>query len=107
MPPPDRVRLVVLFGGQSAEHEGSWESAFHVLRAVDPAKYALDAVGITREGAWIRNDDAVRALERGSAELARSATAGPRLEVVGTAVEPLPAIQPAATDDLPVVVLPL
>ena len=49
MPDPERIRLVVLFGGQSAEHEVSCISAYHVLRAVDPERYELDAVGITRQ----------------------------------------------------------
>ena len=108
MPAPDRVRLVVLFGGQSAEHDVSCVSAYHVLRAVDPQRYALDAVGITREGQWVRADDAIAALHtaRGSAPAALRAGDG-QLEAIGTAVEPLPALSPAAHDDLPVVVLPL
>ena len=69
MPRPDRVRLVVLFGGQSAEHEVSCVSAFHVLRAVDQDRYDLEAVGITREGDWVRADDAIAALHRGAGEL--------------------------------------
>ena len=105
MSPADRVRLVVLFGGQSAEHEVSCTSAFHVLRAVDPERYELDAVGITRDGDWVRADDAIAALQRGTAELA-AASADGRLEAAGTAVEPLPAVTPTR-DDLPVVVLPL
>ena len=107
MPAPDRVRLVVLFGGQSAEHEVSCVSAFHVLRAVDEARYELDAVGITREGDWVRADDAIAALHRGAGELPTPTSGIDRLEATGTAVEPLPAVTPAIGDDLPVVVLPL
>ncbi|MDP1820430.1 MAG: D-alanine--D-alanine ligase family protein [Acidimicrobiales bacterium] len=102
MPVPDRIRLVVLFGGQSAEHDVSCVSAYHVLGAVDPERYALEAVGITREGQWVRADGAIAALS--------GAAAGPgdgQLEATGTAVEPLSAVSPAAYDDLPVVVLPL
>jgi D-alanine-D-alanine ligase len=105
--PPDRVRLVVLFGGQSAEHEVSCVSAFHVLRAVDPARYQLEAVGITREGQWVRADDAIDALHRGAGELPARSTSTDRLEATGTAIEPLPAVTPAIGDDMPVVVLPL
>ena len=50
MSAPERLRLVVLFGGQSAEHEVSCVSAFHVLRAVDPRRYEIDAIGITKSG---------------------------------------------------------
>ena len=107
MPRPDRVRLVVLFGGQSAEHEVSCVSAFHVLRAVDEDRYDLEAIGITREGDWVRADDAIAALHRGAAELPAPTSGIERLEATGTAIEPLPAVTPAMGDDVPVVVLPL
>jgi D-alanine-D-alanine ligase len=100
---PDRVRLVVLFGGQSAEHEVSCTTAAHVLRAVDPDRYDVAPVGITREGTWVQSDAARAALERGAAALSPLPD---RLEATGTAVEPLRTVAPAA-DDLPVVVLPL
>ncbi len=99
------MRLVVLFGGQSAEHEVSCVSAFHVLRAVDQDRYDLDAVGITREGTWVRADEAVAALRRGAAELPARGT--DRLEAAGTAIEPLPAVTPATSHDAPVVVFPI
>ena len=51
--PAPKVRLVVLFGGRSAEHDISCVSASHVLRAVDPERYEVIPVGITREGRWI------------------------------------------------------
>jgi D-alanine-D-alanine ligase len=107
MPRPERVRLVVLFGGQSAEHEVSCESAFHVLRAVDQDRYDLEVVGITREGDWVRADDAIAALHRGAGALPAATSGVDRLEAAGSAVEPLPAVTPAVGDDLPVVVLPL
>lgn len=97
---PERVRLVVLFGGQSAEHEVSCTTAAHVLRAVDTARYDVVPVGITREGTWVQADEAVAALERGAAELPNQLTAA------GTAIEPLPAVARARAD-VPVVVLPL
>ena len=100
---PDRVRLVVLFGGQSAEHEVSCTTAAHVLRAVDPDRYDVVPVGITREGTWVQSDAARAALERGAAALSPPPD---RLEATGTAVEPLRTVAPTG-DDLPVVVLPL
>ena len=100
---PDRVRLVVLFGGQSAEHEVSCTTAAHVLRAVDPDRYDVVPVGITREGTWVQADDAQAALARGAAALPAPLD---RLEATGTAVEPLRTVA-LSPDDLPVVVLPL
>ena len=44
--------MVVVFGGQSAEHDVSCVTAAHVLRAADPARYATLAVGIDRDGSW-------------------------------------------------------
>lgn len=46
-------RVLLLFGGQSGEHEVSIVSATHVQRALDPAKYAIETVGITKEGSWV------------------------------------------------------
>lgn len=107
MAKPDRIRLVVLFGGQSAEHEVSCVSAFHVLRAVDPERYDVQAIGITREGRWVRADPSVAALARaGGTELASSWATG-RIEASGTFIEPLPAVVPAPGDGTPVVVLPI
>lgn len=50
---PDRLRIAVLFGGRSAEHDVSVMSATNVVRALDPAKYETVPVYITREGAWL------------------------------------------------------
>ena len=102
---PDRVRLVVLFGGQSAEHEVSCVSAFHVLRAVDPERYAVTAVGISRDGQWRRADEETVAALRSGAGAVGAGT--DHLDAVGTAVEPLPSVRPAPGDELPVVVLPI
>jgi D-alanine-D-alanine ligase len=52
-----RVRLVVLFGGRSAEHEISCISAFNLLRAVDPERYDVVPIGITRTGQWVDASD--------------------------------------------------
>ncbi len=47
-----RIRLGILFGGRSGEHEISLISAASVLKALDPTKYELIPIGITREGQW-------------------------------------------------------
>ncbi len=48
----NRTTLVVLFGGQSAEHDVSCVTAAHVLRAADPRKYRTFPIGIDRDGQW-------------------------------------------------------
>ncbi len=60
----ERVRVVVLFGGRSGEHEVSLMSAQSVMEALDPTRYEVLPVGITREGAWIVGDDPLAALRR-------------------------------------------
>ena len=66
-PLPPRIRLVVLFGGRSAEHDVSCVSASHVLRAVDPDRYDIVPIGITREGRWVLAEQAAELLGRGLA----------------------------------------
>jgi D-alanine-D-alanine ligase len=97
---PDRIRLVLLFGGRSAEHEVSCTTAAHVLRAIDHDRYDTMPVGITRSGEWLRSDDAIAALAAGGGALPEA------LVATGTAVEPLPSVRPVDSD-IPVVVLPL
>jgi D-alanine-D-alanine ligase len=48
-----RRRVVVLFGGRSAEHEISVISARSVLAALDPERYEPIAIGVTKEGRWV------------------------------------------------------
>ncbi len=51
------MRLVVLFGGRSAEHDISCISARHVIAAVDPQRYQVVPIGITREGQFVAVGD--------------------------------------------------
>jgi D-alanine-D-alanine ligase len=55
----------VLFGGESAEHDVSCVTAAHVLRALDPSKYRISAIGISREGKWNLATQAMADLKRG------------------------------------------
>jgi D-alanine-D-alanine ligase len=96
---PSRIRLVVLFGGQSAEHEVSCTSAAQLLAAVDPDRYEVVPVGITKDGRWVLAEEARAAMQSGMKALPA------RLTVEGPSVEPGSVLVPAG--DLPVVVLPL
>ena len=49
----ERLRVALLFGGRSAEHDVSVMSAGNVFRALDPARYETAPIGITRSGAWL------------------------------------------------------
>ena len=47
-----KTRVLLIFGGQSGEHEVSVVSASYVFKALDSAKYDIETIGITKEGLW-------------------------------------------------------
>jgi D-alanine-D-alanine ligase len=57
-----KINVLVLFGGQSGEHDVSLRSAQTVIGALDPERYTVRQVGITREGGWIASGDPMAAL---------------------------------------------
>lgn len=50
--PKDKMKLGIIFGGRSGEHEVSLLSAASVIRAVNKEKYELAYIGITKDGEW-------------------------------------------------------
>ncbi len=58
-----KIRVGVLFGGRSGEHEVSLLSAASVLDAIDKDKYEVVPIGITKEGRWISSAHAERLLQ--------------------------------------------
>jgi D-alanine-D-alanine ligase len=95
------VRLVVLFGGRSAEHEVSCISALHVLRAADPERFDIVPIGITRDGRWVESSDAIAALGGPIGALPSPDDSD------ASELDPLPAIVSAEHDASDVVVFPL
>jgi D-alanine-D-alanine ligase len=63
-----KVRVGVLFGGRSCEHEVSVRSARSVLEAIDRSKYELTMIGISKEGHWLMAGDALKVLQAGVVE---------------------------------------
>jgi D-alanine-D-alanine ligase len=59
-----KIRVAVIFGGRSGEHEVSLMSARSVLSVLDPAKYEVTQVGITREGTWLTGNDVLVMFEK-------------------------------------------
>jgi D-alanine-D-alanine ligase len=57
-----RLRVGVLFGGRSGEHEVSLASAASVIRALDPEKYEVVPIGITKDGCWLVGTSAQKML---------------------------------------------
>jgi D-alanine-D-alanine ligase len=64
----EKIRVGVLFGGRSAEHEVSVTSARSVLAAIDGNKYEVTMIGIDRAGRWLEAADATRLLATGRVE---------------------------------------
>ena len=60
-----RQRVLLLFGGRSAEHDVSRVTAVAVARALDPARYDVVPVAITTDGRWLLADSARAAIEAG------------------------------------------
>ena len=61
--PKRKLRVGVLFGGRSGEHEVSLRSARFVLDSLDPEKYEVRPIGITKTGEWLLDDDPMPLLE--------------------------------------------
>ncbi|XSG73889.1 D-alanine--D-alanine ligase [Herpetosiphon llansteffanensis] len=57
-------RVGIVFGGKSGEHEVSLKSARAVMNALDPAKYTVVPIGISRNGQWLSGGDPLLALEQ-------------------------------------------
>ena len=58
-----KLRVGILFGGRSGEHEVSLLSAASVFNAIDKDKYEVVPIGITKEGRWVTAADAERLLQ--------------------------------------------
>jgi D-alanine-D-alanine ligase len=81
-----KLRVGVLFGGRSGEHEVSLLSAASVLKAIDKEKYEVVPIGITKEGRWLTAGDAERLLQGKPAEESRHLRAGDPEATPGAAV---------------------
>jgi D-alanine-D-alanine ligase len=99
------VRLVLVYGGRSAEHEVSCISAFHVLRAADPARYDVHLLGITTAGRWVDAGRVPAGLAAGQASLPSPDTLPEVPAALRSPVDAIDALR--AGGGGPVVVFPL
>jgi D-alanine-D-alanine ligase len=74
-----KIRVGVLFGGRSGEHEISLRSALTVMSAMDPGRYDIVPIGIARDGRWFLRLDAIAALK----------IAAPKLRALGRSGTPV------------------
>jgi D-alanine-D-alanine ligase len=71
-----KLRVGILFGGRSGEHEISLLSAASVFKAIDKDKYEVVPIGITKDGRWLTAADAERLLAGKPPEHPRQLRAG-------------------------------
>jgi D-alanine-D-alanine ligase len=71
-----KLRVGILFGGRSGEHEVSLLSAASVLKAIDRKKFDVVPIGITKQGHWLAASDAQSLLEGNTGAVARRLRAG-------------------------------
>ncbi|HEX8134013.1 MAG TPA: D-alanine--D-alanine ligase A, partial [Actinomycetes bacterium] len=74
-----KIRLAILYGGRSAEHQISVVSARSVMEALDPERFEAVPIGITQQGAWLLP-------ARSPLELTAPAGGLPEVEPVGAEV---------------------
>jgi D-alanine-D-alanine ligase len=91
------LRVAVLFGGQSSEHEVSLVSARAVIEGLDPEKYEVVPIGISKAGRWLIGSDTLTALE---------ASADPNL-LPSSAARRAPSGRPPAEALSPAMLLPI
>lgn len=94
-----RIRLGILFGGRSGEHEVSLTSSASVIKALDPAKYEVVPIGITREGHWRVGAGALQLLPEAGAVAA--ATALPLQKVLESGQQVTPSADPSGPQLVP------
>src|SRR5205807_6989455 len=96
----EKIRVGILFGGRSGEHEVSLLSAASVLNAIDTDKYEVVPIGITKDGRWLTAEHAEnlltgklkiegRHLSAGDPETTPSAAVLTRGEAVAVPPEPV------------------
>ena len=63
-----KIKVGLIFGGRSGEHEVSFCSASSIIKAIDKDKYTVVPIGITKKGRWISPQDSELALQSGRIE---------------------------------------
>ena len=77
-----KIRVGILFGGRSAEHEVSLQSAKNIIDAIDTNKYELVLIGIDKQGQWHLDEESRFLLPATESELPELAITGENLGLV-------------------------
>ncbi len=99
-----KLRVGVIFGGKSAEHEVSLNSAQNVMRAMDKSKYEVVPIGITPEGQWLLRGDPLAVLTGGQASLSKLLESGYQIVAdLSSGREVIPGSHTASLPDVDVI----
>lgn len=99
-----RLRIGVIFGGKSAEHEVSLNSAQNVMRALDKNKYEIVPIGISKDGQWLLRGDPLKALTGGQTSMPQLLESGYRIvDDLSTGREVIPGSQAVGLPDVDVI----
>lgn len=69
----EKIRIGVVFGGRSSEHEVSLMSARSIINVLDPQKYQVTQIGITPEGRWVVGENVLEAMLQSNDEVLSTA----------------------------------
>src|SRR5881628_750007 len=64
-----RMRVGVVYGGRSGEHEVSLRSAASIIATLDPARYEVVPIAITKDGRWLTGPESLKVLEAAQRDL--------------------------------------
>jgi D-alanine-D-alanine ligase len=65
----NKLRIAIIFGGRSAEHEVSLQSARNVIESLDKNRYESVLIGIDREGRWFLNENSIQLMNAGDPKI--------------------------------------
>jgi len=80
----EKIRVAIIFGGKSAEHEISIISAKNVIDSIDKDKYEPIPIGIDKDGSWYLNEQSKFILESSNPKLAKINKANEKVALVPT-----------------------
>lgn len=83
-----KLRVGILFGGRSGEHEVSLRSARSILQAIDKKKYEVVELGITKQGRWLTGGSAGRLLSTGQQSRDENSGGEAGITLAAAATEP-------------------
>ncbi len=93
----NKKNVVVIFGGQSPEHEVSLNSASMIISNMNEEKYYIIPIGITKEGQWLIYDGPVEHIKTGEWEkygtpaiISPDATQKSILKIIGDKIKKIP-----------------